>query len=92
MRSRYSAYVLKLADYLLATWHPSTAPGDLDLPMVDWTGLEVINTASNLDGGVVEFVAKYKENGRARRLHEISRFTQVSGRWLYIDGHIQNAF
>ena len=25
MRSRYSAYVLGLIDYLLATWHPSTA-------------------------------------------------------------------
>ena len=91
MRSRYSAYVLKQTDYLLATWHPSTAPGDLDLPMVDWKGLEVLNAATNQDAGVVEFVAKYKENGRALRLHEVSRFTQVLGRWLYIDGHIQTA-
>ena len=30
MRSRYSAYVLGLIDYLVATWHPSTAPGDLE--------------------------------------------------------------
>ncbi len=91
MRSRYSAYVLQLVDYLLATWHPSTSPGDLDLPMVDWKGLEVLNAATNQDAGVVEFVAKYKENGRALRLHEVSRFTQVLGRWLYIDGHIQTA-
>ena len=26
MRSRYSAFVLGLTDYLLATWHPSTRP------------------------------------------------------------------
>ena len=26
MRSRYSAYVMKHEDYLLATWHPSTRP------------------------------------------------------------------
>ena len=32
MRSRYSAYVLGLIDYLLATWHPATAPGELELP------------------------------------------------------------
>lgn len=31
MRSRYSAYVLRLKDYLLATWHPSTRPATLDL-------------------------------------------------------------
>lgn len=31
MRSRYSAYVLGLIDYLLATWHPATAPGELEL-------------------------------------------------------------
>lgn len=26
MRSRYTAFVLKLADYLLATWHPDSRP------------------------------------------------------------------
>ena len=30
MRSRYSAYVLKLEDYLLATWHPDTRPRQLE--------------------------------------------------------------
>ena len=43
MRSRYSAYVLKLATYLLATWHPSTRPSELDLAADDskWLGLDV---------------------------------------------------
>jgi SEC-C motif domain protein len=43
MRSRYSAYVLKLSDYLLATWHPSTRPSELDLSDDDskWLGLEI---------------------------------------------------
>ena len=31
IRSRYSAYVLGLADYLRATWHASTRPAMLDL-------------------------------------------------------------
>ena len=31
MRSRYSAYVLGLEVYLLATWHVSTRPAVLDL-------------------------------------------------------------
>ncbi len=31
MRSRFSAYVLGLEDYLLATWHTSTRPVDFIL-------------------------------------------------------------
>ena len=30
MRSRYSAFVLERADYLLATWHASTRPAALE--------------------------------------------------------------
>ena len=60
MRSRYSAYVLGLLDYLLATWHPSTAPGDLELPPLKWLGLEVRHAQAVGDAGVVEFVARAK--------------------------------
>lgn len=86
MRSRYSAYVLGLIDYLLDTWHPSTAPGELELAPVKWLGLEVRQAHSTGDAGIIEFVARYRENGRAVRLHEISRFVREEGRWRYIDG------
>ena len=87
MRSRYSAYVLKLADYLLATWHQSTRPATLDLETDKWLGLEVKNhTEESPDRATVEFVARYKIDGRAHRLHEISRFVRVEGRWFYVDG------
>ncbi len=88
MRSRYSAYVLALNDYLLATWHPSSAPGELDLTPLKWLGLEVRQTELAGDAGVVEFVARYRSDGRGHRLHEISRFTRDDGRWYYIDGQI----
>jgi SEC-C motif-containing protein len=90
MRSRYSAYVLGLLDYLLATWHPSTAPGDLELPPVKWLGLEVRHAQASGDAGVVEFVARCRDSGRGVRLHEISRFVREEGRWLYIDGDQQD--
>ena len=89
MRSRYSAYVLGLIDYLLATWHPSTSPGDLELPPVKWLGLEVLQTETSRDAGVVEFVARCRDGGRAQRMHEISRFMRQDGRWFYIDGQMQ---
>lgn len=89
MRSRYSAYVLRLEAYLLATWHPSTRPAMLDLAAdgAKWLGLEVKkHTVESADRATVEFVARYKTGGRAHRLHEISRFVREHGRWFYVDG------
>ena len=88
MRSRYSAYVLGLIDYLLGTWHGSTSPGELELSPVKWLGLEVRHTMASGDAGVVEFVARLRDGGRAQRLHETSRFVREAGRWLYIDGQM----
>jgi SEC-C motif-containing protein len=88
MRSRYSAYVLGLIDYLLATWHPSTAPGELELSPMKWLGLEVLHFEQSGDAGVVEFVARCRDDGRAQRLHESSRFVREAGRWYYIDGQM----
>lgn len=88
MRSRYSAYLLKLETYLLATWHPDTRPARLDFDEgVKWLGLEVKKIS---DPATVEFVARYKIKGRAHRLHEISRFVFEDGQWLYVDGQFPN--
>jgi SEC-C motif domain protein len=94
MRARYSAYVLKLEPYLLATWHPETRPASLDLANdnTQWLGLEIKrHTAASEPGAIVEFVAGYKISGRAHRLHEISRFVQEHGQWRYVDGTFPDA-
>ena len=92
MRSRYSAYVLGDEAYLLATWHPDTRPTALDLataPPPRWLGLQVKSHRTlNAEHATVEFVARYKINGRAHRLHEISRFEKLAGRWVYRDGDL----
>ena len=56
MRSRYSAYVRLRADYLRATWHPSTAPVELELAPGNWLGLELRAAQVDGDTGLVEFV------------------------------------
>jgi SEC-C motif-containing protein len=89
MRSRYSAYVFKLEDYLLATWHHSTRPARLDIAddASKWLGLQIKQTAQQSDDHAsVEFVARYKIAGRAHRLHELSRFVCEEDRWYYVDG------
>jgi SEC-C motif domain protein len=92
MRSRYAAYVLKLEDYLLATWHPRTKPAALDLADAPtrWLGLKVLrHEAADDDTAIVEFVARYKAGGRTQDFREVSRFVREHGRWLYIDGAVQ---
>ena len=89
MRSRYSAYVLKNADYLYATWHPSSRPAVLDLVVDEtpWLRLRIIATekgGTDDDSGTVEFAADYTGG----QLHERSRFVREEGRWVYLDGEI----
>ena len=92
MRSRYSAFVLGLTGYLLATWHTSTRPATLapDEPGLRWLGLQVRHhTPIDADHAMVEFVARSKQGGRAHRLHETSRFVREGGRWFYVDGEVR---
>jgi SEC-C motif-containing protein len=92
MRSRYSAFVLGLRDYLLATWHASTRPASLEIdpPGLKWLGLDVRrHEQQDADHATVEFVARSKLGGRAQRLHEISRFVREDGRWFYVDGDLR---
>ncbi|WP_254258503.1 YchJ family protein [Methylovorus sp. MM2] len=93
MRSRYSAYVLGLEAYLLRTWHADTRPASLDLTndakTTRWIGLKVkCHEVLDSSTAIVEFIASYKLNGKAHKLHEISRFIKQNEQWLYIDGEI----
>lgn len=95
MRSRYTAYVRRAADYLSATWHPTTRRSDLGLDEpVKWVGLEILATEAGGPEdtrGKVEFVARYKVSGRAERIHELSRFQRRGERWFYVDGNLAEA-
>lgn len=89
MRSRYSAFVLENADYLLKTWHVSQRPATLTFePDVKWLGLQVqIHTVIDAQHAEVTFVARQRDRtGRAIRLHERSRFVCEDGCWYYVDG------
>ncbi|MDE1894341.1 MAG: hypothetical protein KGH90_08435 [Xanthomonadaceae bacterium] len=96
MRSRYSAYVLRHEDYLLASWHADTRPATLQLaaqqPPPIWLGLEIRRHASVDDAhAIVEFVARYRlGGGRAQRQHETSRFVREHDRWYYLDGELKS--
>ncbi len=89
MRSRYSAYVKKLKDYLLSTWHPSQRESMQDLSFEDglrWLGLKVTATKAGLENdteGEVEFTASYSYHGKNAQIKEHSKFVKEDGRWFY---------
>lgn len=95
MRSRYSAFVLDLRAYLLASWHPSTRPAALQAPEagLKWLGLAVgahqeTGDPETGDRATVAFVARSKLRGRAHRFVETSRFVREDGQWFYLDGDL----
>lgn len=96
MRSRYTAYALGNAAYVLATWHSSTRPAELNLEPpgkphgTQWLGLRV-HSHTQLDEthAQVMFTARYREAGRAHHLKEHSRFVSEDGHWFYLDGDVE---
>ncbi|WP_424325471.1 YchJ family protein [Gordonia sp. (in: high G+C Gram-positive bacteria)] len=90
MRSRFTAFALGDEEHLLATWHPTTRPADLDLDSdTRWLHLEILET---VDGspfhqtGIVAFTATYRDAAGRGELRERSSFERVDGAWLYVDG------
>ncbi|GAB3394488.1 YchJ family protein [Humibacter soli] len=98
MRSRYTAFAVGDAAYLLNTWHPSTRPAELELDAeLQWRRLDILDTTrggADDDSGEVEFRAYWRVLPRLGRdrdggvLHERSRFRREGGRWFYVDGDI----
>lgn len=83
MRSRYSAFAVGDAAYLLASWHPSTRPRRLRLdPAERWLRLEVLGRAG---GGLfdTEGTVEFRAHAASGTLHEHSRFLRGDG-WQYV--------
>lgn len=93
MRSRYSAYVLRDINYLMASWHLSTKPEAIDpATILDWQELQVIYTEKGTESdseGIVEFIATALSHMRFCRFHEVSRFVKEEGLWFYLDGELK---
>lgn len=95
MRSRYSAYVLRNAEYLQQTWDATKRPEAIDFSRekITWLRLEITDIKKGTvkdTKGVVAFKAFYSQDGEECVMNEISRFTKIAGRWFYLDGVIKS--
>lgn len=99
MRSRFSAYALGKADYLIATRPEAKRPEENREELaaycksVQAVSLKIVGKekgGKNDDTGLVTFHASLQSNGR-RTLHiETSTFARENGRWVYVDGVVKN--
>lgn len=99
MRSRYSAFVFGLVDYLVETTHPSHRSKNLKEEItftckgLAWTKLEIL---SSWQGGIhdkvgkVSFRASFVQEGKKGLHVEDSRFKRFGRIWTYVDGNIKN--
>ncbi len=88
MRSRYSAYVLVLVDYLWETTHPAKRylynKADIEgwAKSNHWLKLEIIMT----EKCTVEFKAFYQQGLKKYIHYEKSTFKKESDKWYYFSG------
>jgi len=94
MRSRYTAFVLHNADYLVTSWHPTRRYPELASELskgfgnTEWLGLTIFEEAKGKEEneGYVSFVARFQENGNLAAIIERSRFLKENDQWYYVDG------
>ena len=88
MRSRYTAFSTMNSAYLLHTWQSNQRPTNIEFDLnTKWLGLKIKNCKAGLVSdkiGWVEFVARYKINGKAKRIEELSYFVKENDQWLYV--------
>jgi SEC-C motif-containing protein len=101
MRSRFSAYAVGNADYIIDTTHPAN-PGytterqtwkeDIArfCTLTQFISLEVLATADGTtpDEAFVEFRATLTQLGKDASFTERSKFLRIDGKWLYVAGVI----
>lgn len=97
MRSRYAAYALHLADYIMRTTHPHNPSYCPDAQRwrkeilksyhtTDFYGLKILDFIDGEQEAFVTFTAFLKNDGRNISFTEKSRFLKVGNQWFYESG------
>lgn len=99
MRSRYAAYALHLADYIMQTTHPDNRSYSSDevhwkkeilkhYKQTDFYGLKILDFIDGPKEAYVIFTAYLRQDRRDMSFTERSRFLKEGDSWLYESGEI----
>lgn len=99
MRTRFSAYAKKLAEYIMNTTHPENpafmknrAKWKKEIQRfseeTQFEGLEILDFVDGKFRATVTFVASLRQGDQDTSFTEKSFFEKVEGRWLYLGGII----
>jgi SEC-C motif domain protein len=95
MRARYASYVVGNVDYIQETDDPKNSEQfDRESATTwatksEWLGLEIKDVVAGKEAdqsGIVEFIARFKIQGKELSHKERSNFRKIDGKWYYIDG------
>ncbi len=100
MRSRYSAYALQLADYIIETTHKEGPAYHANLndwkesilffsKKTDFHDLKIIEFLEGTEEAFVTFHAHIYQDGEDASFTENSRFFKIGDRWLYYSGKVE---
>ncbi|CAK0768596.1 SEC-C motif domain protein [Gammaproteobacteria bacterium] len=94
MRSRYTAFTQKNLEYLEHTHAPeihddfNRAEAERTASEIEWLGLDVLRSTECDDTGTVEFVIRFRRDGKELSQYELAKFRRDDGRWLYVKGEV----
>ena len=93
MRSRYAAYALSKADYIIHTTHPQSPYFEKDTAKWKKVILEFCRTTRFLKLEILEFGEDWVHfiaHLSPISLNERSHFEKINGKWLYVRGLIKD--
>jgi len=93
MRARYSAFVTRAIDFIVASTHSRTRK-EIDMDYIrewsetsTWRGLEIFETRIvNDNKAYISFEAQYSQRGEDHRHREKSLFERENGHWRFVSG------
>lgn len=97
MRSRFTAFILNDADYIINTTHNKNQDYTLNTESwrkdiinfsknTDFIKLEILENIEGKDQSFVKFKATITQDNLDASFTENSRFLKINNKWFYVDG------
>lgn len=96
MRSRYTAYVVGALDHVAATHAPEVrddfnrAEAERLARICQFQELDIRKVVENGDSAQIDFLIRFRRDGKDMMQVELADFRRADGRWLYAGGKLSS--